>query len=169
MIKVDGGGARIELLFFREAAATRLDEVTGSLGRRQGVTGGVARQDGVGHIVEGRLLQWEEEDRDGDVGADCGSSREGGGAVGRKGERMSSKSPRPEHRGGGGHGMSKSGCSPLTPSTPSLPGTPASEESSSAPSPSRTFRGARPATPWGGNRGLQRFSSHPHLPGLLGD
>ena len=133
----------------------------GSRGRH-GVTGGVATLDGVGHTVGVRLQRWEEEDRDWDhVGAECGSSREGG--CGRKGERMSSRSPRPEHRGGSsGHGMSK----PLTPSTP-LPRTPASEGS-----PSRTFRGGRPATPWGGNRGqqgLQRFSSHPHLPGLLGN
>ena len=178
--------------------------------RVEGVTGGVARQDRAAldrvawpanqdraaHTAEGRLQQWEEEDRvgDGDVGgAERGSRREGGCAMqGREeGERMSSKSARPEHRAGSnGHGMSKSGCSPLAgtrasegPSSASSPGSSASSQGSSASSPgssasspgaapSRAFRGARPATPWGPNRsqqGLQRFASHPHLPGLLCD
>ena len=165
--------------------------MTGS--RVEGVTGGVARQDRAAldrvawhedraaHTAEGRLQQhWEEEDRvggGGDVGGvERGSSRGGGCAnamQGREeGERMSSKSARPEHRGGSnGNGMSKAGCSPLS-------GTPASEEGPSpASSPgtasqSRVFLGARPATPWEANRGqqgLQRFASHPHLPGLLAD
>ena len=164
--------------------------MTGSRG--QGVTGGVGRQDRAAldrvawhptqdraaHTAEGRLQQqWEEEDRvggGGDVGgAERGSSREGGCAnamQGREeGERMSSASARPEHgRGNSGNGTSKPGCSPLS-------GTPASEEGpspASSPgtaSPSRAFLGARPATPWEANRGLQRFASHPHLPGLLAD
>ena len=171
--------------FFREAATRLEEEVRGSRG--QGVTGGVGRQDGaaldrvawpptqdrVAHTVEGRLQQWEEEDRgrDGDVGAECGSRREGGCATGRKGERMSSKSPRPEQRGVSGDGLSKGGCSPSLASSIPSPGTPSSSASSPGAPPVRAFRGARPATPWGPNRsqGLQRFSSHPHLPGLLAD
>ena len=164
--------------------------------RVEGVTGGVARQDRAAldrvawpanqdraaHTAEGRLQQWEEEDRvgDGDVGGtDRGSSREGGCAMqGREeGERMSSKSARPEHRAGSnGYGMSKSGCSPLAGTRasegPSSASSPGSSASSPGAAPSRAFRGARPATPWGPNRsqqGLQRFASHPHLPGLLCD
>ena len=164
--------------------------------RVEGVTGGVAsqdraaldrvawpaNQDRAAHTAEGRLQQWEEEDRvgDGDVGgADRGSRREGGCAMqGRKeGERNSSKSARPEHRAGSnGHGMSKSGCLPLAGTRASEGPSSASSLGSSASSPgaapSRAFRGARPATPWGPNRsqqGLQRFASHPHLPGLLCD
>ena len=57
-----------------------------------------------------------------------------------------------EQRRGSGHGMSKPGSSSLAQSTLSS-GTPAPEGSSSAsspgaPSPPRTFRGGRPATPW---------------------
>ena len=148
------------------------------------MTGGVARQDRVAwnanqdraaHTAEARLQYWEEGEREdgGDVGGDSKKSREGGG-FGRKGERTASKTPRSEHRGGSGYGTSNSGCSPLIPPFPS-PGTPQSEGSPLTSSPgalsSRAFRGARPATPWGPSRGegLQRFSSHPHLPGLHAD